>query len=242
MKLRCIVSVLIMFSISAIAMEAPITTTKDTIQHLFAAGQRPADIVANHGYTHEQVRQALADSGTIRFNSLARSASAPDLTLNLNAVTDGITPQALLKPCPLSTEEQVRVFIRRGCGDEEILLRLSDTTRARVEAIRREVNTHRAFAANQQAMDHLDTLPNKNAKPHPKSFNAPNNNRRTVIIAAAAATGIWAIYSAYQVAKNTPEHEWEKLSLAGKCQKVVCGTPGQMAGHVAYVAKRVIGR
>jgi hypothetical protein len=223
-------------------MEAPISGTKDQIQHLFAAGQKPADIAAQHGYTHEQVRQALEGSGTVRFNSPARSASAPDLTLPLHLMSSSrITKEELLSPCPLTTLQQIRVFITRGCGDEEILRRLSDTTQQQVTAIRREMNLQKAVEANKNAMNHFDTLPTNHAKPRPKTFSSPNNGRKFVAVAAVAA-GTWAIYSAYRVAINIPEQEWKNLSIAGKCKRVICGTPKEMASHVAYMAKRVIGR
>lgn len=241
MKVMCMVSALILCSLSTQAMEAPISGTKDQIQHLFATGQKPEDIATQHGYTHEQVRQALESSGKVRFNSPARSNSAPDLTLLLKAGSDGITTKDLLSPRPLSTPEQVRVFINRGCGDEEILKRLSDANPQQVTAIRSEMNLQKAVAANKQAMDHLDTLHTNNAKPRPKSLSNPNNGR-TLIVAAAVASGAWAIYSAYRVAQNTPEQQWKSLSIAGKCKRVMYGTPKEMASHVAYMAKRVIGR
>lgn len=242
MKYIVFLAVHVAFFVSLNAMEAPISGTREQIQDLFASGKKPVDIAAQHGYTHEQVRQALEGSGTVRFNSPARSASAPDLTLPLHLMSSShITKEELLSPCPLTTLQQIRVFIRRGCGDEEILKRLPDTTAQQVTAIRREMNLQKAIEANKNAMNHLDTLPTNHAKPRPKSFSNPNNGRK-LIVAAAVVTGAWAIYSAYCVAQNTPEQEWKNLSIAGKCKRVVYGTPKEMASHVAYAIKRVTSR
>lgn len=228
-----------LFSMSLNAMEDPFSDgIEEKIQELFAQRMRPKQIVEEYGYTREQVSKALEDSGIARFDSPGRQAPVPPLVLSPRPESPGITIEEIVSPCSLTTPQQICLFIKRGRTDQEILQKLSEVTPQEITNMRVAMDK---VEVNQQAMDHLDTLPVRNSKPRPRLLGNPNN-ARNILFAAVAATGVWAVYSGYRIAQNTPKDEWNNLSLAGKCKKVVCGVPGEMARHVAYLARRVTGR
>jgi len=234
------ISLIIFSSFSLQAMEESdipgLGTAEEHIQQLFVNGNKPSKIVQIYGYTYEEVKEALKEHGTPSFDDSPRSAApVPKLAISPRPTSAEITKEELLSPCPLSPKKQIAVFIRRGCGDEEILKRLSDVTSQDVLKAR--------LAINQQVIDTQDYLAERNSNTSGRAPRPSNKylSSRNIYIAAAAAAA-WATYAGYHVAKNTPEQEWQSLSFAAKCKKVVWGVPSEMTSHVVYLVKRLAGR